>query len=62
MKINTKTSKRDVSYPFDWIMPGERRYDSSGENIVKGRFTTPILAFWRRYILRKPPLFWMYKK
>lgn len=46
------------SYPFDWIKPGERQYDSTGLKIIKGKYWTDILAWVRKNILRKKPIFW----
>ena len=59
--MENEEKKCEISYPFNWIKPGERQYDASGFHIIKGKYSTPVLAFIRRYILRKPPIFWMKK-
>ena len=53
-------SKEYWDYPWDWIIPVERLYDrKTGMKMIKGKYWTDVLAFIRRYILRKEPVFWM---
>lgn len=47
---------------YDWIKPGEIRYDSRGYKLVKGWWPWVLVRAWlRRYIMRRRPIFWMPK-
>lgn len=54
--------KKYVSFPHDWIKPGELLYDSGGEKIIKGNMQELTeLAAHRRDVQKLEPVFWMKK-
>jgi len=51
--------RKYVSFPFDWLKPGEFSCDSAGYFTKRQKANMRIIAFIRRFIMLKQPIFWI---